>query len=90
MTHKNSTLTTAAAALLSTGLAAGTQPASAQVNPSQDIKNVLLVHGAFADGSSWVKVIAPLQKKGCHVIAVSDPPNLARGRRGCSEPGDQA
>lgn len=73
MTHKNSTLTTAAAALLSTGLAAGTQPASAQVNPSQDIKNVLLVHGAFADGSSWAKVIAPLQKKGYHVVAVQIP-----------------
>lgn len=37
------------------------------------VKNIVLVHGAFADGSSWAKVIAILQDKGYHVIAVQNP-----------------
>jgi pimeloyl-ACP methyl ester carboxylesterase len=37
------------------------------------IKNVVLVHGAFADGSSWAKVIPLLQSKGINVIAVQNP-----------------
>jgi pimeloyl-ACP methyl ester carboxylesterase len=36
-------------------------------------KNVVLVHGAFADGSSWSKVIPLLQAKGFHVTAVANP-----------------
>jgi hypothetical protein len=35
--------------------------------------NVLLVHGAWADGSSWSKVISLLQKKGIDVKAVQLP-----------------
>lgn len=35
-------------------------------------KNVVLVHGAFADGSSWDKVIPILQAKGLHVVAVQN------------------
>src|SRR5690349_19322838 len=35
--------------------------------------NVVLVHGAWADGSSWSKVIALLQKKGFNVTAVQIP-----------------
>ena len=34
---------------------------------------VVLVHGAFADGSSWGKVIALLEKAGYDVIAVQNP-----------------
>jgi pimeloyl-ACP methyl ester carboxylesterase len=34
---------------------------------------VILVHGAFADGSSWNKVIANLQKKSIEVVAVQNP-----------------
>lgn len=40
---------------------------------SEGIKNVVLVHGAFADGSSWAGVIPLLQDKGYHVIAVQNP-----------------
>jgi pimeloyl-ACP methyl ester carboxylesterase len=36
-------------------------------------KNIVLVHGAFADGSSWAKVIPILQEKGYNVIAVQNP-----------------
>jgi pimeloyl-ACP methyl ester carboxylesterase len=37
------------------------------------VKNVVLVHGAFADGSSWARVIPLLQAKGFNVIAVQNP-----------------
>jgi pimeloyl-ACP methyl ester carboxylesterase len=40
---------------------------------SKGVKNIVLVHGAFADGSSWSKVIAQLQAKGYNVIAVQNP-----------------
>jgi pimeloyl-ACP methyl ester carboxylesterase len=36
-------------------------------------KTVVLVHGAFADGSSWEKVIPLLQAKGLQVVAVQNP-----------------
>src|SRR5476651_2916065 len=49
-------------------------PASAASSPD-DLKgkNVVLVHGAFADGSSWDKVIPILEAKGLHVVAVQNP-----------------
>jgi pimeloyl-ACP methyl ester carboxylesterase len=34
---------------------------------------VVLVHGAFADGSAWDKVIPLLQAKGLHVVSVQNP-----------------
>src|ERR1700735_3492408 len=37
------------------------------------VKNVVLVHGAWADGSSWSKVIPLLQAAGLHVAAVQNP-----------------
>ena len=48
------------------------QPASAQMAP-QGVKNIVFVHGAFADGSSWAKVIPLLEAKGYHVTAVQNP-----------------
>jgi len=41
--------------------------------PAPTVKNVVLVHGAFADGSSWAKVISILQAKGYNVTAVQNP-----------------
>ncbi|MBA4000068.1 MAG: alpha/beta hydrolase [Brevundimonas sp.] len=35
--------------------------------------NVVLVHGAFADGSSWAPVIRILQREGLQVVAVQNP-----------------
>ena len=35
--------------------------------------NVVLVHGALADGNSWAKVIPLLQARGLHVVAVQNP-----------------
>jgi pimeloyl-ACP methyl ester carboxylesterase len=39
----------------------------------QSVKNIVLVHGAFADGSSWSKVIPILEARGFHVVAVQNP-----------------
>jgi pimeloyl-ACP methyl ester carboxylesterase len=49
-------------------------PSSAQaqnVDPKKPA--IILVHGAFADGSSWSKVIPMLQAKGYRVTAVQNP-----------------
>jgi hypothetical protein len=39
----------------------------------QGVKNVILVHGAWADGSSWSRIIPLLEAKGLHVAAVQNP-----------------
>ena len=41
--------------------------------PAKTQKTVVLVHGAFSDGSSWDKVIPLLQAKGLRVVAVQNP-----------------
>jgi pimeloyl-ACP methyl ester carboxylesterase len=40
---------------------------------AKGVKNIVLVHGAFADGSCWAKVIPVLQEKGYNVISVQNP-----------------
>jgi pimeloyl-ACP methyl ester carboxylesterase len=45
---------------------------TAQLPPST-VKNIVLVHGAFADGSSWSKIIPILESRGFHVVAVQNP-----------------
>lgn len=50
-----------------------TLEAVAQTNPPVAAKNVVLVHGAWADGSSWGEVIPRLQAAGLHVTAVQNP-----------------
>ena len=39
----------------------------------QGIKNIVLVHGAWADGSSWSKLIPLLQARGLHAVAAQNP-----------------
>lgn len=46
---------------------------AAEAAQAELVKNIVLVHGAFADGSSWAKVITILQAKGYHVTAVQNP-----------------
>jgi pimeloyl-ACP methyl ester carboxylesterase len=48
-------------------------PLAAQKPTSSRVKNIVLVHGAFADGTSWAKVIPILEAKGFHVVAVQNP-----------------
>ena len=43
----------------------------AQVGPR--VRNVVLVHGAYADGSSWADVIGRLQAAGLRATAVQNP-----------------
>ncbi len=42
-------------------------------NKAGGARNVVLVHGAWADGSSWSKVIPQLEKAGLNVTAVQNP-----------------
>src|SRR6266403_723854 len=59
-------VTGAAASLISTrGMAANSTPAKA--------RNVVLVHGLFADGSCWSEVIARLLAAGLNATAVQNP-----------------
>src|SRR3989442_3003435 len=53
-------------------LLAGNRPAS-ETAAAPTVRNVVLVHGAFADGSSWAKVLPLLEAKGLHVTAVQNP-----------------
>ena len=45
----------------------------AQTNPSAPVKNIVLVHGGFVDGSGWEGVYKILTKKGFHVTVVQNP-----------------
>lgn len=47
--------------------------AGAQTAAPVEAKNVVLVHGAWADGSSWAEVIPLLQAAGLNVTAVQNP-----------------
>jgi pimeloyl-ACP methyl ester carboxylesterase len=48
-------------------------PESSRGNSSRGVKNIVLVHGAWADGSSWSGVIPLLEAEGYHVIAAQLP-----------------
>ena len=37
------------------------------------VKNIVLVHGAWANGSAWSKIIPLLEAKGLHAVAVHNP-----------------
>jgi pimeloyl-ACP methyl ester carboxylesterase len=43
------------------------------MSPPVKARNVVLVHGLFADGSSWSEVIARLQNAGLNVTSVQNP-----------------
>ena len=43
---------------------------------------IVLVHGAFAESSSWDPVIDPLLEAGCSVTAVANPLRRTRNRVG--------
>ena len=65
-TFSTALLTGAAASLVATrGMAANSAPTKA--------RNVVLVHGLFADGSSWSEVIPRLQAAGLNVTSVQNP-----------------
>ena len=45
----------------------------AQAKTTQNVKDIVLVHGAFADGSGWQRVYGILTKKGYSVTVVQNP-----------------
>ena len=51
------------------------QGTAAAALPAPKARNVVLVHGLFADGSSWSEVIARLQAAGLNVTSVQNPLN---------------
>src|SRR5271169_5291102 len=64
-------------AMLAATLAGGAlESASAQSASKTGIKNVVLVHGAFADGSGWAAVADILEKDG-YTVSVAQPPETS-------------
>jgi pimeloyl-ACP methyl ester carboxylesterase len=55
------------------GAAAAMTPAAARAQAPVKARNAVLVHGAWADGSSWGAVIPRLQAAGLNVTAVQNP-----------------
>jgi pimeloyl-ACP methyl ester carboxylesterase len=64
-----------AVTLITTALILGRSPKVAAAPPS-GIKNVVLVHGAFADGSGWEAVAKILEKDG-YTVSVAQPPETS-------------
>lgn len=61
-----------AAAILAAGITTGVQAAE-RIPETQAVKNVVLVHGAFADGSGWRGVYDELTSRGYRVTIVQNP-----------------
>jgi pimeloyl-ACP methyl ester carboxylesterase len=67
--NRRAFMSVAAAGAVSTLIPA----AAAQQSAPVAARNVVLVHGLFADGSCWSEVIARLQAKGLNATAVQNP-----------------
>jgi pimeloyl-ACP methyl ester carboxylesterase len=59
--------------LAATGAASPIFHRAADAQPVPKARNVVLVHGLFADGSCWSEVIARLQAAGINAAAVQNP-----------------
>lgn len=67
-------IATSAALTLAAGMAGAVHAESLQPSPdSQPVRNVVLVHGAFADGSGWRGVYDQLTARGYRVSIVQNP-----------------
>ncbi len=63
----------AAAAAASLVACASAQPTAPTIPADQTVRNIVLVHGAFADGSGWRGVYDDLTARGYHVSVVQNP-----------------
>lgn len=72
MTRKTNTTVAAIAAAAAMSAALPVNAADT-ISQDQTVKNVLLVHGAFADGSGWKGVYDNLTKRGYRVTIVQNP-----------------
>jgi pimeloyl-ACP methyl ester carboxylesterase len=61
------------AAVVNQRVRADEPPKVARTDKPGRAKNVVLVHGAFADGSCWLEVIKHLQRAGLRATAVQNP-----------------
>jgi pimeloyl-ACP methyl ester carboxylesterase len=61
------------ASIVAAGAASVLFQSAAAAQPAPKARNVVLVHGLFADGSSWSEVIARLQAAGLNVTSVQNP-----------------
>ncbi|QIL37954.1 alpha/beta hydrolase [Pedobacter sp. HDW13] len=59
--------------VLATAVVLATIAGSVNEANAQEVKNVVLVHGAFADGSGYKGVYEALTKRGYHVTVVQNP-----------------
>jgi pimeloyl-ACP methyl ester carboxylesterase len=59
--------------LATAGAAGALLPRARAALPAPKARNVVLVHGLFADGSCWTEVIARLQAAGLNATAVQNP-----------------
>ena len=59
--------------MMAAGILAGSGMGSVAQAAEAPKTTVVLVHGAFADGSSWNRVIPLLQARGLEVVAVQNP-----------------
>jgi pimeloyl-ACP methyl ester carboxylesterase len=58
---------------LAVGAIAAVTPGLPRAQGRPAARNIVLVHGLFADGSSWTEVIARLQAAGLNVTSVQNP-----------------
>ena len=58
---------------LTAGATAALIPSLAKSQNAKRARNVVLLHGLFADGSSWSRVIPHLQAAGLNVTSVQNP-----------------
>jgi pimeloyl-ACP methyl ester carboxylesterase len=61
------------ASALAAGPAVALMPRLARAASVPEARNIVLVHGLFADGSCWSEVIARLQAAGLNVTSVQNP-----------------
>jgi pimeloyl-ACP methyl ester carboxylesterase len=73
MNRRSFTKSAVAAAVANAGLGVGIAPPAPAGARAGGVRNVVLVHGAYADGSSWGDVIVRLQSAGLTVTAVQNP-----------------
>ena len=59
--------------MMAAGVASPFLQHAAAAQPAPKARNIVLVHGLFADGSYWSEVIARLQPKGLNVTSVQNP-----------------
>jgi pimeloyl-ACP methyl ester carboxylesterase len=61
------------ASALAVGTAVALMPHLTRAEDAPGARNIVLVHGLFADGSCWSEVIARLQSAGLNVTSVQNP-----------------